>query len=81
MINAKEKAIANGAKGIKIWISGRINNAEQARTIKTEYGSIPAQTLRADIDYAKETARTVNAGLMGVKVWVYKEDKVNVEKE
>jgi small subunit ribosomal protein S3 len=81
MINAKEKAIASGAEGIKIWVSGRINNTDQARTIKTEHGSIPAQTLRANIDYAKETARTANAGLMGVKVWVYKEDKVDVEKE
>jgi small subunit ribosomal protein S3 len=81
MISAREKAMTSGAKGVKIWISGRINNASQARTIKAEEGSIPAQTLKADIDYAEETARTLNAGLMGVKVWVYKGDKIDIEKE
>jgi small subunit ribosomal protein S3 len=81
MISAKEKAMTSGAKGVKIWVSGRINNASQARTVKTEEGSIPAQTLKADIDYAEETARTLDAGLMGVKVWVYKGDKIEVEKE
>jgi ribosomal protein S3 len=44
-------------------------------------GSIPAQTLKADIDYAEETARTLDAGLMGVKVWIYKGDKTEIEKE
>ena len=81
MISAKEKAIMSGAKGIKIWISGRINNASQARTIKISEGSIPAQTLKADIDYSEETAHTIDAGLMGVKVWVYKGDKVSVTQE
>jgi small subunit ribosomal protein S3 len=81
MYSAREKAMNSGAKGIKIWVSGRINNASQARTVKTEEGSIPAQTLKADIDYAEETARTLDAGLMGVKVWVYKGDKIEVEKE
>ena len=79
MISAKEKAILSGAKGIKIWVAGRINNASQARTIKVAEGSIPAQTLKADIDYAEETAETMDAGLMGVKVWVYKGDKVGIE--
>ena len=81
MISAKEKAILSGAKGIKIWVSGRINNASQARTISIAEGSIPAQTLKADIDYAEETAETIDAGLMGVKVWVYKGDKVNIEEK
>ena len=81
MISAKEKAIMSGAKGIKIWVSGRINNASQARTIKASEGSIPAQTLKADIDYAEETAHTIDAGLMGVKVWVYKGDKTNITQE
>jgi small subunit ribosomal protein S3 len=70
-----------GAKGVKIWVSGRINNASQARTVKMDAGSIPAQTLKADIDYAEETARTLDAGLMGVKVWIYKGDKTEIEKE
>lgn len=81
MISAKEKAVMSGAKGIKIWVSGRINNASQARTIKASAGSIPAQTLKADIDYAEETAQTIDAGLMGVKVWVYKGDKVDIDNE
>jgi small subunit ribosomal protein S3 len=71
----------SGAKGVKIWVSGRINNASQARTVKVGEGSIPAQTLKADIDYAEETAETIDAGLMGVKVWIYKGDKVEIEKE
>ena len=81
MISAKEKAIMAGAKGIKIAISGRINNASQARTIKAGEGSVPAQTLKADIDYAEETAHTIDAGLMGVKVWIYKGDKIEIERE
>ncbi len=81
MASAKEKAIMAGAKGIRIWVSGRINNASQARTIKANAGSVPAQTLRADIDYAQEVAQTLDAGLMGVKVWVYKGEKNNMDEE
>jgi small subunit ribosomal protein S3 len=81
MISSKEKVMMSGAKGVKIWVSGRINNASQARTVKVGEGSIPAQTLKADIDYAEETAETIDAGLMGVKVWIYKGDKVEIEKE
>lgn len=79
--SAKEKAMIAGAKGIKIWVSGRINNASQARTVKQGAGSVPAQTLRADIDYAEETAKTLDAGLMGIRVWVYKGEKNNIEEE
>jgi small subunit ribosomal protein S3 len=81
VINAKEKAMMSGAKGVRIWVAGRINNASQARTVKVNAGSVPAQTLRADIDYAEETANTMDAGLMGVKVWIYKGDKSDVETE
>ena len=77
--SAIEKIMAAGAKGTKIWISGRINNASQARTVKANAGSVPAQTLRADIDYAQEVAQTMDAGLMGVKVWVYKGEKNNID--
>jgi small subunit ribosomal protein S3 len=77
--SAKEKAMMAGAKGIRIWVSGRINNASQARTVKVNAGSVPAQTLRADIDYAQEVAKTMDAGLMGIKVWVYKGEKNNIE--
>ncbi len=77
--SAKEKAMMAGAKGIRIWVSGRINNASQARTVKANAGSVPAQTLRADIDYALEVAQTMDAGLMGIKVWVYKGEKNNID--
>lgn len=79
--SAKEKIMAAGAKGLKIWVSGRINNASQARTVKTTAGSVPAQTLRADVDYAYEVAQTMDAGLMGVKVWIYKGEKNDVDYE
>jgi small subunit ribosomal protein S3 len=81
VLSAKEKAMMAGAKGIRIWVSGRINNASQARTVKTTAGSVPAQTLKADIDYAEETAKTLDAGLMGIKVWVYKGLKSGIEEE
>lgn len=79
--SAKEKVMQSGAKGLRIWVSGRINNASQARTVKASAGSVPAQTLRADVDYANEIATTVDAGLMGVKVWIYKGDKTDIDRE
>lgn len=79
--SAKEKAMMAGAQGVRIWVSGRINNASQARTIKANAGSVPAQTLKADIDYAEATAKTLDAGLMGIKVWVYKGYKTGIEEE
>lgn len=81
VLNAKEKIMQSGAKGLRIWVSGRINNASQARTVKVSEGSVPAQTLKADVDYASETAQTADAGLMGVKVWIYRGDKTEVDRE
>lgn len=77
--SATEKVMAAGAKGLKIWVSGRINNASQARTVKATAGSVPAQTLRADVDYAHEVAHTIDAGLMGIKVWIYRGEKNNTD--
>lgn len=77
--SAKEKVMAAGAKGLRIWVSGRINNASQARTVKAQAGSVPAQTLRADVDYAFEVAKTIDAGLMGVKVWICRGEKNNID--
>ncbi len=71
MMSFKEKAMAAGAQGIKIWVSGRIGGSSQARLMKVSEGSVPLHTLKADIDYAKETAQTLDAGLLGVKVWVH----------
>ncbi len=60
-----------GAKGIKIQLSGRLNGAEIARTEQYHEGTIPLQTLRADIDYGFWEANTTY-GKVGVKVWIYK---------
>jgi small subunit ribosomal protein S3 len=60
-----------GAKGIRIQVSGRLNGAEMSRREKEVAGSVPLHTIRADIDYAQIDARTV-AGIIGVKVWIYK---------
>ncbi|MBI2065213.1 MAG: 30S ribosomal protein S3 [Candidatus Yanofskybacteria bacterium] len=58
-------------KGAKIQIGGRLDGAEIARLEHLEEGSLPLQTLRADIDFAKATAMTTY-GTIGVKVWIYK---------
>lgn len=66
-------AIANamraGAEGIKIQLSGRLNNAEMARSELYKEGRTPLHTLRADIDYAQTEALT-KVGMIGVKVWI-----------
>ena len=59
-----------GAKGIKIMCSGRLNGAEIARSEQYHDGTIPLQTLRADIDYGFAEADTTY-GKVGVKVWIY----------
>lgn len=67
-----EKIMANrDVKGARIAISGRLGGAEMARYEQIRRGGIPLQTFRADIDYAKNTAR-LPYGAIGVKVWVYK---------
>lgn len=71
---ALEKAIAGGAKGIKIVLAGRIGGAEIGRTEKYTSGSVPTQTLRADIDYAQGPALT-RSGFVGIKVYVYKGER------
>lgn len=66
------KIIANRiVKGAKVWISGRLDGNEIARTEHLEQGSLPLQTLRADVDFAKVTAYTTY-GTVGIKVWIYK---------
>ena len=66
-----ESAMNSGAKGVKIMCSGRLAGAEMARQETQKLGSIPLQTLEADVDYAKATARTTY-GAIGIKVWIYK---------
>ena len=65
------RAMKSGAKGIKTMVSGRIGGAEIARSESYNEGTIPLQTLRADIDYGFWEADTTY-GKIGVKVWIYK---------
>ena len=65
------RAMRMGAKGIKTCCSGRLGGAEIARTEHYHEGTIPLQTLRADIDYGFAEANTTY-GKIGVKVWIYK---------
>ena len=71
MKNAMGRAMRAGAKGIKTSVSGRLGGAEIARTEHYHDGTIPLQTLRADIDYGFAEAATTY-GRIGVKVWIYK---------
>lgn len=71
MKQAISRAMRLGAKGVKAMVSGRLDGAEIARTEHYHEGSIPLQTLRADIDYGFAVARTT-FGAIGIKVWVYK---------
>ncbi len=68
---AMEKVMGAGAKGVKIQLSGRIAGAEIGRSEKYFQGSIPTQTLRANIDYYEQPAKT-RSGYVGIKVWIYK---------
>ena len=65
-----------GAKGIKTKVSGRLGGAEIARSEEYHDGTIPLQTLRADIDYGFAEAATTY-GRIGVKVWLYKGEVLN----
>ncbi len=69
---------AQNVKGVRIAVSGRIKGAEIARTEKFQWGSVPLQTLRSDIDYYYMPISVPNAGIHGVKVWVYKGEKLGI---
>lgn len=70
---AVQKTMKEGAQGIKVMVSGRLNGAEIARSEHFYEGSLPLQTLRANIDYGFATAKTT-FGSIGVKVWIYTGD-------
>jgi len=76
---AMKKAIADalkdGAKGIKVMVSGRLGGAEMSRDEWYSEGRMPSQTLRSDIDYALGEAYT-KYGVIGVKVWIFKGEKL-----
>lgn len=75
MKRAVEQAMQSGAKGIKMGVSGRLGGAEMARREVLREGSIPLQTLRADIDYGFAEALTTY-GIIGIKVWIYKGETI-----
>ncbi|NRH21389.1 30S ribosomal protein S3 [Candidatus Gracilibacteria bacterium] len=71
--NAIAKTLEKGGLGIKVKLGGRLNGAEIARRETFKDGSIPSQTIRADVDFAYERAETPS-GTLGLKVWIYKGD-------
>ena len=75
-----EAAMQNGAKGVRIQISGRLGGAEMSRVFSTRLGSIPLSTLQANVDYASVPAWTTY-GVIGIKVWVYKGMYTDSEEE
>jgi small subunit ribosomal protein S3 len=76
-INRIERA---GGLGVKVIIAGRLNGAEIARSEMLTQGKVPLHTLRADIDYARGAAMTTY-GAIGIKVWIYKGDIFEKDKE
>lgn len=70
-----ERVMDAGALGVKIEIAGLIGGTKYSRVDKLSLGSVPLQTLRADVDYASETAYAGPKGATGVKVWIYKGEK------
>ena len=68
---AMGRSMKSGAKGIKTQVAGRLGGAEIARTEHYHEGTIPLQTIRANIDYGFAQAATTY-GIIGVKVWIYK---------
>ncbi len=71
---AAQNTMNAGAKGVRIQVAGRLNNAEMARREKVIEGSVPLHTLRADVDFHVARAQTP-AGIIGVKVWIYKGER------
>lgn len=72
--SASAATMRAGAKGVRIEVAGRLNGAEMSRREKEALGSVPLHTIRADIDFASVQAQTI-AGVIGVKVWIYKGEK------
>lgn len=74
---AIEKTSQRGAKGIRITVAGRLNGADIARREKFSEGTVPLSTLRNDIDYGHIDAKTTSYGTVGVKVWIYRGDRLS----
>ena len=78
MKNAITAAMRMGAEGVRVMTAGRLGGSEMSRTEQYKEGRIPLHTLRADIDYATATARTVY-GAIGVKVWICKGEVLDAQ--
>jgi len=61
-----------GAKGVRIEVAGRLGGNEMSRREKVTQGSVPLHTIRADVDYSAARAQYPGAGIIGVKVWIYR---------
>jgi small subunit ribosomal protein S3 len=77
---AIQTTMRQGAKGVKVSVSGRLGGAEIARREWHKEGRVPLHTFRANIDYGTARAQTTY-GVIGVKVWIYKGDKLSQAKE
>ena len=80
MKQAIGRSMRSGIKGVKVMVSGRLDGAEIARSESYHEGSIPLQTLRADIDYGFAEAHTT-FGVIGIKCWTYKGEVIGVSKK
>ena len=80
MKQAISRSMRSGIKGIKVSIAGRLDGAEIARTEHAHEGSIPLQTLRADIEYGIAEAHTT-FGVIGIKCWIYKSEIIDAGKK
>ncbi|MEX0683330.1 MAG: 30S ribosomal protein S3 [Dehalococcoidia bacterium] len=77
---AAMRAMQRGAKGVRIRVAGRLGGADMSRTDQERQGRVPLHTLKADVDYGTSEARTT-LGAIGVKVWIYKGDRIAEERE
>ena len=80
MKQAIGRSMRSGIKGVKVTVSGRLDGAEIARSESYHEGSIPLQTLRADIDYGFAEAHTT-FGVIGIKCWIYKGEVIGAPKK
>ena len=80
MKQALQRCVRSGVKGVKVCVSGRLDGREIAGSEHYHEGSIPLQTLRADIDYGFAEAHTT-FGVIGVKCWIYKGEVIGAAKK
>ena len=77
-MTAEKVMAARGVQGVRIVLSGRLGGAEMARVEELKKGSIPLQTIRADVDFARERAH-LTYGDIGIKVWIYRGEVFSAE--